>query len=93
MIGSKTDGVTFTVTPRGGKVFNLGRNGNLALFVSGNYLDSDLTVDGFYATPDGRLEFDYSKTSGSTVPCADAGGDIPSSAAKVGATSAGCTRR
>ena len=29
------------------------------------------------------------KTSGSTVPWAEAGGDMPSNAAKVGATSAG----
>ncbi len=59
MKDSRTDGINFTVTPRGGKIFNLGRNGNLALYVGGNYLDSDLTVDGFYATPDGQLEFDY----------------------------------
>ena len=57
--GNDTDGVNFTVTPRVGYVFNLGRKGNLAVFVGGNYLDSDLTVDGFVATPDGLLEIDY----------------------------------
>jgi len=56
---STTDGVSFTVTPRVGKMFNLKRNGNLALFVGSNYLDVDLTVDGFYETPDGQLQFDY----------------------------------
>ena len=59
MDGSQTDGVTFTVTPRIGRVLNLGRKGNLALFVGGNYLDVELTVDGFAQTPDGLLRFDY----------------------------------
>ena len=59
MDDSQTDGVNFTATPRFGRVFNLGRNGNLALFVGGNYLDSDLTVHGFESTPDGLLEFEY----------------------------------
>jgi len=61
MQGSSTDGLNFTATPRGGKVFNLGRNGNLALFAGGNYLNSDLTIDGLYEfdLPDGTLSFDY----------------------------------
>jgi hypothetical protein len=57
--GNDTDGVNFTATPRVGYVFNLGRKGNLAVFVGGNYLDSDLTVDGSVSTPDGLLEIDY----------------------------------
>lgn len=57
--GSQTDGLNVTITPRFGKVFNLGRNGNLALFAGGNYLDSDLTIDGLFETPDGSLQFDY----------------------------------
>lgn len=57
--GSQTEGVNFTATPRFGYMFNLGKNGNLAVFAGGNYLDSDLTVDGLEATPDGTLEFDY----------------------------------
>ena len=61
MKGSSTDGLNYTATPRGGKVFNLGRNGNLAFFAGGNYLNSDLTIDGLYEfeTPDGLLSFDY----------------------------------
>ena len=57
--GSDTDGINFTVAPRFGKTLNLGRNGNLSLFAGGNYLDSDLTVDGLEETPDGLLSFDY----------------------------------
>ena len=59
MVGNETEGVNFTVTPRFGYVFNLGRKGNLAVFAGGNYLESDLTVAGFVATPDGLLEIDY----------------------------------
>ena len=61
MQGSSTDGLNFTVTPRAGKVLNLGRKGNLALFAGGNYLNSDLTIDGLYEfdLPDGTLSFDY----------------------------------
>jgi len=59
MDGTDTDGIVTTVTPRFGKVFNLGRKGNLALFVGGNYLDSDLTVSGTVTTPDGLLVIDY----------------------------------
>lgn len=59
MQGSQTDGASFTATPRIGKTINLGRNGNLSLFAGGNYLDSDLTIDGYAETPDGLLRFDY----------------------------------
>ena len=59
MKGSMTDGVNFTATPRFGKVINLGRKGNLALFAGGNYLDSELTVDGLAGTPGDELVFDY----------------------------------
>lgn len=59
MTGSETDGINYTVTPRFGKTFNLGRNGNLSLFVGGNYLNSDLSIDGTAETPDGLLSFDY----------------------------------
>jgi hypothetical protein len=57
--GNDTQGVNFTVTPRFGYMFNLGRRGNLAVFAGGNYLDSDLTVDGVETTPGGTIEFDY----------------------------------
>ena len=59
MDGSKTDGTSFTATPRGGYLFNLGRAGNIAAFAGGNYLDSDLTVDGIFTVPDTNLTFDY----------------------------------
>jgi lipid-binding SYLF domain-containing protein len=59
MDGKDTDGTVMTVTPRFGKVFNLGRKGNLALFVGGNYLESDLTVSGTETTPNGQLVIDY----------------------------------
>jgi hypothetical protein len=59
MKGSQTDGFSYTATPRAGKVFNLGRKGNLSLFAGGNYLNSDLTIDGTAETPDGLLRFDY----------------------------------
>ena len=53
------DGTVLTVTPRVGKVFNLGDHGNLALFVGGNYLDSELTVTGRLELPDDQLSLDY----------------------------------
>lgn len=56
---SQTDGASFTATPRVGRVINMGRNGNLALFVGGNYLETDLTVDGTAQTPGGEIVFDY----------------------------------
>jgi len=59
MVGSETDGVNFTATPRGGYVFKLGRNGNLSTFFGGNYLDSELTVDGLATAPGTDLIFDY----------------------------------
>jgi len=59
MEGSQTDGFSYTVTPRFGKTLKLGRNGNLSLFAGGNYLNSDLTIDGHAETPDGMLQFDY----------------------------------
>lgn len=59
MDGSSTDGLNYTVTPRFGRSFNLGRKGVLSLFVGGNYLDSNLTVDGIFETPDATLSFDY----------------------------------
>jgi hypothetical protein len=47
------------VTPRVGRVFNLGRNGSLALFVGGNYLETDLTISGTVTGLDGALTIDY----------------------------------
>jgi len=55
---SDTDGVNFTVTPRVGKLFNLRKAGNLAVFVGGNYFDSDLDISGEYQLGD-LLDLDY----------------------------------
>lgn len=46
MHGTSTEGFAYTVTPRFGRVFNMGRRGSLALFAGGNYLYADLTVKG-----------------------------------------------
>jgi len=45
---SDTNGAVFSASPRVGKVFNLKNRGNLALYVGGSYLDSDLTATGSY---------------------------------------------
>lgn len=58
MQDSQTDGFSYTATPRVGKTLNLGRNGNLSLFAGGNYLNSDLTIDGTFEIPD-VVTFDY----------------------------------
>lgn len=58
MDGTETEGTALTVTPRVGRVINMGRNGNLALFVGGNYLETDLTVTGQVGIDD-LLTIDY----------------------------------
>ena len=42
------DGSSLTVTPRFGRLLDLGNLGSMALFVGGNYLDSDVTIDGSF---------------------------------------------
>ena len=59
MDGTNTEGYAITVTPRGGKTFNMDRYGNISLFGGGNYLDADLTVSGQVSTPEGQLVIDY----------------------------------
>jgi hypothetical protein len=49
MHGTSTEGLAITVTPRFGRVVNMGRKGNLSLFAGGNYLYADLTVVGTVA--------------------------------------------
>jgi hypothetical protein len=56
---TRAEGNILTVTPRVGKVINLRNHGNLALFVGGNYLNSELTVTGRIALPDDLLTIDY----------------------------------
>lgn len=53
-----SDGEIVTVSPRVGKLINLGNKGNLALFVGGNYIKSDLTVVGQVGLED-LLTIDY----------------------------------
>lgn len=60
MDGTSTEGLTFTVTPRVGRVVNMGRAGNLALFAGGNYLYADFTVVGTIVVPElDDLTIDY----------------------------------
>jgi len=59
MDGTNTEGFAITVTPRGGKSFNLDRYGTISLFGGGNYLDADLTVSGQVSTPEEQLVIDY----------------------------------
>ena len=54
-----TDGFSLTVTPRVGRLVDLGNFGSLALFVGGNYLDSELTIDGSFTFPGENLTLDY----------------------------------
>ncbi len=46
-----TEGLSYTITPRVGRLIELPRLGTLALFVGGNYLRSDLTIDGDFRVP------------------------------------------
>jgi hypothetical protein len=59
MEGKETEGATTSITPRFGKVLNLGDKGNLALYTGGSYLRTKLTVQGTEVTPDGLLVIDY----------------------------------
>ena len=54
-----TEGFSFTFTPRTGRVINMKRWGNLALFGGGNYLKTELTISGQVSTPDQLLVIDY----------------------------------
>jgi len=46
--GRVADGSSLTVTPRFGRLFDLGNLGSMAVFLGGNYLDSDITIDGSF---------------------------------------------
>lgn len=56
---SKTDGLVLSASPRVGKVFNLKSKGNLALYIGGSYLDSELNVTGSYPVDALNLTIDY----------------------------------
>jgi hypothetical protein len=57
--GSVADGVAYTITPRGGRIVNLGRFGNIAAFGGGNWLQSKYTITGTFNVPDSDLDIDY----------------------------------
>ena len=56
---TNSDEVVITVTPRFGRVINLGSRGTLALFAGGNYLDAELTITGQVSTPEEEIVIDY----------------------------------
>lgn len=56
---SITHGRNLTITPRIGRMFNLGNKGNLSLFVGGNHLESDLEIEGVFDVPDTEIQIDY----------------------------------
>lgn len=56
---TNAEGTVLTISPRAGKLFNLGNYGNLAVFAGGNYLDANLTVTGQVDLPDELLTIDY----------------------------------
>ena len=59
MDDTNTNGIVFSASPRAGKVFNLEDKGNLALYVGGSYLNSDLEADGSYPVDALNLSIDY----------------------------------
>ena len=50
--GGVSDGITKTITPRGGRIVNLGRLGNMTVFGGGNWMESEYTIDGNFNVPD-----------------------------------------
>ena len=54
-----TEGLSWTITPRGGYIVRLPELGNLALYAGGNYLKAKLTVEGTYRSPDDKLVINY----------------------------------
>jgi len=57
--GAVADGVTYTITPRGGRIVNLGRLGFFTVFGGGNWLQSEYRITGTYSVPDTDLGIDY----------------------------------
>jgi len=56
---TETEGLAYTVTPRFGHSFNLGRYGTISAFLGGNYLKAELEVDGSIDVPGVDLSIDY----------------------------------
>lgn len=59
MDATDTEGISITFTPRFGRLIGLRRWGNLALFVGGNYLKTELEASGSVSTPDGLIVIEY----------------------------------
>jgi hypothetical protein len=53
------DGRTINITPRFGRLFNIGKLGSMAAFVGATYMDSDVTVTGTFPVPGVDLGIDY----------------------------------
>ncbi len=60
MDNTRTNGLSYTATPRLGYLSGTGRYGTLALFVGGNYLNVELEIDGDFAVPGTDLVINYS---------------------------------
>ena len=56
---TETSGLAYTVTPRVGRSFKLGRAGTISAFFGGNYLKAELEVDGSVDVPGVDLSIDY----------------------------------
>ncbi len=59
MEGKYTEGISTTVTPRVGHLFSLDNAGNLALYAGGNYLKTELDIEGVAQDPMGLFTFEY----------------------------------
>jgi len=57
--GKDADGAVISASPRVGRVFKLKDKGNLALYIGGSYLDSNLTVDGSVTVPGTDISLEY----------------------------------
>lgn len=67
---SADGGAVISASPRAGRVFKLGRAGNLALYAGASYLDSDLTVTGSLAIPETDVSIDYTINQSNKDPWA-----------------------
>lgn len=63
-----------SASPRAGRLINLGRGGNLALYAGVSYLDSDLRVHGSLAIPGTDVTIDYTVDQSNSDPWAGLAG-------------------
>ena len=59
MDNQDTTGVSTTFAPRGGRTFNLRNWGNLSVYGGGNYLNTELSIDGTVTVPNSDLDINY----------------------------------